>query len=106
VQAPYLATNSFAGLAIHDTLKRNVVTAGYTAPTPIQDQAIPHALAGRDLVGIANTGTGKTAAFLIPLLDKVMRDRQQKVLIVAPTRELTIQIHQELIKLAAGLQIY
>ncbi|MFH1188676.1 MAG: DEAD/DEAH box helicase [bacterium] len=80
--------------------------AGYNNPTPIQDQAIPHVLEGRDIVGIANTGTGKTAAFIVPLLNKVVNDKKQNVLIVAPTRELAIQINQELIKFAFGLRIF
>lgn len=106
VVAPYQASNRFADLPVHAHLKENVLRAGYQTPTAIQDQAIPHALRGRDLVGIANTGTGKTAAFLIPLLDKVMRDKRQKVLIVTPTRELTIQINDEFIKLASRLGIF
>jgi superfamily II DNA/RNA helicase len=74
-------------------------------PTPIQDQVIPLVLAGRDVVGIANTGTGKTAAFLIPLINKIMRDRMQKVLIIAPTRELATQIEDELRLFSRGLGI-
>ncbi len=68
---------------------------GYVEPTPIQDQTIPLGLAGRDVIGIANTGTGKTAAFLLPLIDKVCRQQNQKVLIIAPTRELAVQIADE-----------
>lgn len=102
----YQAKHTFADFAIDEQLKGNVLYAKYTAPTPIQDEAIPHILAGRDIVGIANTGTGKTAAFLIPLLDKVMKDRNQKVIIMAPTRELAIQINQELLKFAFRLNIY
>ncbi len=64
-------------------------------PTPIQDQAIPHILKGCDIVGLANTGTGKTGAFLIPLLEKVVRDRSERVLIIVPTRELALQIDEE-----------
>ncbi len=104
--APYTVVNSFADFSINEDLKKNVLSAGYNEPTPIQDQTILHVLAGRDIVGIANTGTGKTAAFIIPLLDKVVKDRKQNVLIVAPTRELAIQINQELIKFARGLQIF
>jgi len=102
----YKAINSFAGFAIDERLKQNVLNTGYSQPTPIQDQAIPHILNGRDIVGIANTGTGKTAAFIIPLLDKILKDRKQNVLIVAPTRELAIQINQELIKFSVGLHTF
>lgn len=103
---PYIATNSFASFAIDERLRQNIIKAGYAEPTPVQDEAIPHVLLGRDLVGIANTGTGKTAAFIIPLVDKIIKDKRQKVLIVAPTRELALQINQELIKFAAGLSIF
>jgi len=104
--APYKTVNAFADFAIDERLKQNVIKAGYTIPTPIQDQAIPHTLNGRDIVGIANTGTGKTAAFIIPLLNKVIKDRKQNILIVAPTRELAIQINQELVRFAYGLNIF
>lgn len=103
---PYKAVNSFADFAMDECLKKNVLNAGYNEPTPIQDQAIPYALEGRDIVGIANTGTGKTAAFILPLLNKVAQDRKQSVMIVAPTRELAIQINQEMMKLAWGLRIF
>ena len=85
----------FADFAIEESLKNNIITKGYVNPTPIQDRAIPHVLRGSDVVGIANTGTGKTAAFLIPLIDKVLRDRTQRVLIMVPTRELAQQIEEE-----------
>jgi len=68
----YVPKYSFSDFAIADDLKRNIADRGYTVPTPIQDQIIPSILEGRDAVGIANTGTGKTAAFLIPLLNKIL----------------------------------
>ncbi len=92
----FLPEHSFADFPVHEQLKKNIIKKGYTAPTPIQDRAIPHILRGKDIVGIANTGTGKTAAFLIPLIDKVIRNPKERVLIVVPTRELAIQIEQEL----------
>jgi ATP-dependent RNA helicase RhlE len=73
---------------------------GYVTPSPIQDQTIPAALAGKDVIGIANTGTGKTAAFALPVLNKLMNDRNSKVLIIAPTRELAQQIEDELRSIA------
>ncbi len=91
----YIPRNQFADFPISDALKANIVSRGYTKPTPIQDQAIPLLLQGRDVVGIANTGTGKTAAFLIPLIDKVLKQPNQNVLIVTPTRELAVQIEDE-----------
>lgn len=92
----FLPEHSFSSFNIDARLKKNIATKGYVAPTPIQDRAIPHILHGKDIVGIANTGTGKTAAFLIPLIDKVLKNQNERVLVVVPTRELAIQINQEL----------
>jgi superfamily II DNA/RNA helicase len=83
----------------------NIRAKGYTVPTPIQDRTIPVIMSGRDVIGTAQTGTGKTAAFLIPLLHKITTDRNQRVLVVAPTRELAVQIHKELRDLSRGLSI-
>lgn len=102
----HVVSHSFADFRIFDQLKRNISERGYKTPTPIQDKAIPSILKGRDLIGIANTGTGKTAAFLIPLIDKVLKDRRQKVLIVVPTRELAVQIRDEFFAFSRGLGIY
>ena len=79
---------------------------GFSAPTPIQDRTIPHILRGADVVGIANTGTGKTAAFLIPLIHKVLANPRENILIVVPTRELAIQIEDELKLFIKGMKIY
>lgn len=95
----------FADFQIEESLKNNIITKGYIHPTPIQDRAIPHVLRGEDVVGIANTGTGKTAAFLIPLIDKVLRDRSQRVLIMVPTRELAQQIEEEFWGFASHMRI-
>lgn len=102
----YKPTHMFADFALVEPLKQNIIQKGYTSPTPIQDQTIPVLLEGRDVVGIANTGTGKTAAFLLPLINKVFHDRNQKVLIVAPTRELAVQIEDEFKAFAKGLGMY
>jgi len=104
--------NNFADFAIDARLKSNIIAKGYTLPTPIQDRAIPHILRGEDVVGIANTGTGKTAAFLVPLLNKILisgrlpAGRQERVLVMVPTRELALQIADELKGFAKGLGIY
>lgn len=98
--------HKFVDFALTDKLKQNIVAKGYQNPTPIQDRAIPHLLKGEDVVGIANTGTGKTAAFLIPLIDKVLRDSKQNVLIMAPTRELAGQIRDELTAFTRGMKIW
>jgi len=87
----------FAQLNLIEPLVRAVSNEGYTRPTPIQERAIPHVLAGRDLLGIAQTGTGKTAAFVLPILQQLaQRPRKRgggaRVLVLAPTRELAAQI--------------
>src|SRR3989339_806723 len=102
----YVSQNTFDNFRIDDRLKRNISYRNYKNPTPIQDQSVPEILKGRDLIGIANTGTGKTLAFLIPLLDKMLKDRNEKVLIVAPTRELAKQIQDEFFSISRGLGIY
>lgn len=104
--APYVPINKFSDFKISEILKNNIIKKGYINPTPIQDEAIPVVLKGRDVVGIANTGTGKTAAFLIPLLDKIINNPREKVLVIVPTRELATQINQELIEFRAELRIY
>ena len=106
VQMPYLPVNSFSDFPLNETIKKNIIGCGYNTPTPIQDQAILPILEGRDFVGIANTGTGKTAAFLLPLITKVSKDRSQKVLIVTPTRELAAQIQEEFKLFSAGMGIF
>ena len=91
----YVPNQQFLDFGLEARLLSNVLSHGYTTPTPIQDQAIPALMQGRDVVGIANTGTGKTAAFLLPLIHKVIQDPNQGVLILAPTRELALQIFEE-----------
>jgi superfamily II DNA/RNA helicase len=98
--------NSFADFDIHPILKQNISAKGYTHPMPIQDKAIQPLLEGRDLIGIANTGTGKTAAFLIPLINKIYSDKAERMLIITPTRELAGQINEELHILSRGMNIY
>ena len=98
-------THAFSDFSLDTALLANIAAKGFPAPTPVQDQAIPAILSGRDIIGTAQTGTGKTAAFLIPLIQKVMSDCNQRVLILAPTRELAFQIHKELRELARGLSV-
>src|SRR3990167_1796153 len=92
----YIAKHGFADFAIHPLLKSNIAVKGYKIPSEIQDKAIPLGLAGRDVIGVASTGTGKTAAFAIPILNKLMHSNQAKALIMAPTRELAIQIDDQI----------
>ena len=97
---------SFNEFNIPQILKQNIAQKGYTTPTPIQDQGIEPMLEGRDLIGIANTGTGKTAAFLIPIINKIFQDKSQKALIVAPTRELAAQINEEFKSFTKNMNLY
>lgn len=101
----YIPSNGFIDFPLVKQLQDNILYKGYTSPMPIQDKAIPSIIAGRDVIGIANTGTGKTAAFLIPLVNKVFSNNTEKVLIVTPTRELALQIYEELRGFAKGLGI-
>jgi superfamily II DNA/RNA helicase len=102
----YKPDHTFKDFEINESLKANIISKGYNLPTPIQDKTIPHILKGKDVVGLANTGTGKTAAFLIPLINKVMANPKEKILIMAPTRELAIQIDQELKGFTRGVRVY
>ena len=106
VEVPYVPTNSFSDFPLNETARRNTLARGFDKPTAIQDQTILPILKGRDLVGIADTGTGKTAAFLLPLITKVSKDRNQRVLIVAPTRELAAQIQDEFKLFSLGMGIF
>jgi len=92
----YIPKHVFSDFDLCGQLKMNIASRGYKEPTPIQDQVIPLLINNKDVVGIAKTGTGKTAAFLIPLINKVYKNKAEKVLIVAPTRELAVQIEAEL----------
>ena len=87
---------SFEQFSLDRRIAAAIKTVGYTTPTPIQQQAIPLVLAGRDVLGLAQTGTGKTAAFLLPILQRLTKGPRRRVraLIIAPTRELAEQIHQ------------
>jgi ATP-dependent RNA helicase RhlE len=102
----YVPENKFADFIIDSRLKQNIITKGYVTPTLIQDKTIPQILAGKDVVGIANTGTGKTGAFIIPLIQKVILNKFEKVMVVVPTRELAVQINQELRSFVTNLGIF
>ncbi|HET9411598.1 MAG TPA: DEAD/DEAH box helicase [Candidatus Saccharimonadales bacterium] len=106
-QVPYEPTHTFADFGFPQPLQKNVDAHGYVHPTPIQDGAIKPVLEGRDLIGLANTGTGKTAAFLLPILSRLVVDQNSiRALIVAPTRELAVQIDEEFRAFSRGLQLY
>ena len=97
---------SFSDLKIQEVLKQSIAKRGFSKPTPIQDQTIPLILEGKDVVGLANTGTGKTAAFLIPMINKILKNPQEKLLIVVPTRELAIQIQEEFFEFCKKMSIH
>jgi len=89
----------FTKMGLRDPLLRGVEASGYISPTDIQSQAIPAALAGQDIIGCAQTGTGKTAAFVLPILQRICfgepaKKRVIRSLILTPTRELAVQIEQ------------
>jgi ATP-dependent RNA helicase RhlE len=98
--------NNFSELSLSPVLKTNLQRHGFATPTPVQVQAIPAALAGKDLVATAQTGTGKTLAFVLPLLERLAQLPKKgdapRAIILSPTRELAIQIHETFTKIAAG----
>lgn len=96
---------SFTNLGLNESLLKSVEKAGYTTPTPIQQQAIPMLLSGKDVLGTAQTGTGKTAAFALPIIQKLMEGprpekRVVRALIIVPTRELAVQIQETFLQLS------
>ncbi len=107
-QVTFVPQHSFRDFALSEFLQQNIIAKGYTIPTPIQDGAIQPILDGRDLIGLANTGTGKTAAFILPIINHLQKTarRGNSVLIMVPTRELATQIDEEFKFFAKGLGLY
>ena len=99
----------FSQLGLRPEVLQAVIDTGYTTPTPIQEQAIPVAMAGRDVLGIAQTGTGKTAAFTIPMIERLVSGRSKaqmpRALVLAPTRELADQVATSFEKYAKGTKL-
>jgi len=102
----YTPKHTFSSFGLDARIVKAIASLKMDSPTPIQDQIIGEILDGRDVIGLAQTGTGKTAAFLIPLIQKTLKDTKRQTLILAPTRELAIQINEELYRLSRGLGIY
>lgn len=98
----YTPQHAFADFALEPAIQTNLRAKGLLTPSPIQDQTIPLGLLGKDVVGIAQTGTGKTAAFAIPVLNRLMTDKNARALILAPTRELAQQIEEQCRGIAKG----
>lgn len=99
---PFVPTHSFADFQVHPLIQQNLHRMGFERPSPIQDQTIPIGLRGQDVVGIAHTGTGKTAAFAVPILHRLLTEPGSQALILAPTRELAGQIDQQCRDIAKG----
>ena len=102
----YVATHQFSDFDVSPIIKANLIAKGYETPSPIQDQTIPQGLLGKDIIGVANTGTGKTAAFALPILNKLILDKSARALIIAPTRELAEQIQDEFKSIAKGTGLF
>jgi len=102
----YTPENSFADFGLPKQVVDNLTARGFMFPTEIQDKIIPHGMHGDDVIGLASTGSGKTIAFLLPLINKVLQDKKQRVIILAPTRELAQQINKELMDLTPHMQIF
>ena len=106
-EVPYESTHKFADFPFGAELHHNIAKKGYITPSAIQDQAIPHIIEGRDVIGLANTGTGKTAAFLLPIIERQSGiSLRPSVLIIAPTRELAQQIDEQFREFSRGLNLY
>jgi ATP-dependent RNA helicase RhlE len=105
---PVTTNETFAGLGLNESIQRALTGLNYSAPTPIQARAIPELLAGRDMLGLAQTGTGKTGAFALPVIQHLLADQTRtrpygtRALILAPTRELALQINESIRKFANG----
>jgi superfamily II DNA/RNA helicase len=103
----YESKHKFADFPFGAQLHHNVASKGYDTPSAIQDQAIPHIIDGKDVIGLANTGTGKTAAFLLPIIERQSGiTLRPSVLIMAPTRELAQQIDEQFREFSKGLDLY
>lgn len=106
-EKPYEPTHKFADFPFGAELHHNIAAKGYVTPSAIQDQAIPHIIDGKDVIGLANTGTGKTAAFLLPIIEKQSGiSLRPSVLVMAPTRELAQQIDEQFRGFSKGMNIY
>ena len=98
--------HSFEDFKFNSQLLANIKANSYLKPTPIQDQLISEIIAGRDVLGVANTGTGKTAAFALPLINEIIKNPRKRILILAPTRELAQQIKDDFRSFTPGLRVY
>lgn len=103
----YTPSRSFDEMPLHPRLLEAIQKKGFNTPTEIQDKTVDELLAGRDLLGVARTGTGKTGAFLIPLIHRMLKDNGNfQSLVLVPTRELATQVEEEFKSLTRGLKLY
>jgi superfamily II DNA/RNA helicase len=103
----YEAVHSFADFPLDEAIHANIRSQGYTIPSAIQDQAILPIIAGEDIIGLANTGTGKTAAFLLPIINQLNANRKAlSAIVLAPTRELAQQINDQFRIFSKGMKLY
>ena len=106
VASEHVPQHQFVDFPLEPILQANILAKGYTTPTAIQDQALPLVLEGKDVVGLAATGTGKTAVFLLPIINQVIKERNHKAIVITPTRELAAQIVDEGRAFARGTRCY
>ena len=106
VEEQVVIEHKFSDFEVHPQIVKNIEFLKFSEPPPIQDKALKPGLAGTDIIGLADTGTGKTLAFVLPIINKIMKDPNQTALIMAPTRELAVQIREEIRQLAASMPIY
>ncbi len=102
----FVSTITFKDFSLHKSLERNIATKGYVSPTEIQEKSIPSLIDGNDMIGIAATGTGKTGAFLIPIIHQMLENKEITALVVVPTRELAQQVQDEYRSLTNGLGLH
>jgi len=102
----FVPKHTFADFGLHPDIVSNLTGQGITTPSPIQDETIPLAREGRDVIGLAETGTGKTAAFLLPLIQKTLGNKNHTTLVMTPTRELALQVEVEFQKFKSPFQLF
>jgi ATP-dependent RNA helicase RhlE len=106
-ETKYNPTRSYADMGLHEKLEKSLLSIGFEFPTEIQDKTITQSMNGKDILGIASTGTGKTGAFLIPIIDRLLKeDRDFRTLVVLPTRELANQVQKDLQSMTKGFGIF
>ena len=105
-ETPFIAEQNFSEMPLSQSLKNNIKRKGYIEPTEIQQKSINELISGRNLIGVAATGTGKTGAFLIPVIEKMLANDDTTCLVVVPTRELAMQVEDEFKSLTQGHRLF